>query len=387
MKNELPDKYSLIISSQMDIELRYGYVKFKSAVNPPIYIMICIDAMKKYFDEFKTFDEMIPELSMEYYNNLIVINQMPIEMLVAFKILVKFVTLREVVNITDVDEEINLLKLLCKLGNRQQIQEILNSFNIDCKTWVRLLDEDFDVKNFFCDRQKIQIYATVAYYAESNKAKCLSFYGIPYFENLSEYDIKYAEFGKTSYPQNRVFDKTSNSYYLIDIIGDKVLLYNRHNPIATNKNLRRNRLKSSSESSSESSSDEDTNDLNGGIIKLPTEIVQSQTIRNYTTNAVDVYFGNAVVPMLLVTSGPSLTRSWIFRDKYRSDYERLRLDSKVEPFYIYVENAAEEKFSKNHIYVPPVAEIFESLEGHSRAMKNMCDALNYIASKSSSNNR
>lgn len=51
----------------------------------------------------------------------------------AFKILVRFIVMREAVYINDVDEETNLLLLLCKLANKQQIHQILDSFDISCE--------------------------------------------------------------------------------------------------------------------------------------------------------------------------------------------------------------------------------------------------------------
>lgn len=81
MKNKSPITYIMTTIIKMDLELRYGYVKFTSDTESPIYILVCIEAMKKYFDEFKMIDDMIPELSMEYHNNLVMINCMPIKYL------------------------------------------------------------------------------------------------------------------------------------------------------------------------------------------------------------------------------------------------------------------------------------------------------------------
>jgi hypothetical protein len=346
----------------MELELRYGYVKFISDTKSPTYILVCIEAMKKYFDEFKTIDQVIPELSMEYYDNLMVINCMPIKMLIAFKILVRFITMREVVCINDVDEQMNLLLLLCKLANKQQIHEILDSFDINCEVWVRFLDENFDAKNFFGEGQKINICTGIAEkYPELDKEKYLTFYGIPYFDNLPEYDMEhmtyylsYKKLCKRGFPQKRVYDKISKNYYQTLVLGDKVLLFNRHDSEPITKKV-------TFKTDHDLSDDERNLDIsNAQFMQLPSEIVKGSKIYNFATDIINVHFVNKIIPMRLVVSSYASYINGILK-KYKSDYDRLKLDQKYMYVYHSAIEAAIKSFRKNFIYVPPTVEIFESL--------------------------
>jgi hypothetical protein len=348
----------------MDIEITYGYVKFISDTESPIYVLVCMEVMKEYFDEFKTIDEMIPELSMEYYNNFMVINCMPIKMLIVFKLLVKTIMTRKIVHIENIDEEINLLLLLCRLGNTGQIHKILKLFYINFEVWIRLLDEIFgDTRNFFYEEKRINICLDVSkHYPELDKAKYLSFYGIPYFDDLLGY-------GKDCYTyyniqashhfsfQRRIFDKISKSYYHLIAFGDKVLLFDRQDSDPIVKKRRSIRLKSSSSISLSSSSEDDEINLDIGIIKLP----QEKKINNYAIDIIDVHFPDKIIPTQLVISGSYVTRETAFRQKYKFDYDRFKLDNRYSHIYDLEIKVAIEAYTKNHIYIPPTLARFESL--------------------------
>jgi hypothetical protein len=353
----------------MEAGLRYGYVKFVSdEFDSPTYVLVCIEAMKKYFDEFKTIDEMIPELTMEYYNNFMIINCLPMKMLQSFKILVRFATIREIIYLNDIDEEINLLLLLCRLANNEQIKIFLDQLDIRCDVWIRLTNENFDAINFLDEEQRMNICISIAKkYPESDKTTYLSFYGIPYFENLPDYGIdpkpftSYKNLCAHGFPQIRIHDRQSKSYYQTFIIGSKVLLFNPCGYQLVTKKTKPLNMSDHFFSSESSSDDENESDPNTQIIKLPKEKIEGSQINSYVVNVVDVYFSNKIIPMQMVES-TRLNRIYIFHKKYMSDYDKLQLN-KDKYLHVYKSEscAAAIAFRQNHIYVPPTRTKFESL--------------------------
>jgi len=371
--------------TKMDVDLRYAYVKFISEDDsPPIYVLICIDVAKKYLAEFKIINKMIPELTMEYHNDFMVINCMPIKMLVAFKILMRFITMRESVHIDNIDEEINFLNLLCKLGNRQQIDEILDSFKIHNKTFIRLLDQDFDAKNFFTETRKINICISFAkYYPQLDKEKYLNIYGIPFLNVLPEHENffpSYKKFYQGHFPQIRIHDRRSKTYYHSIKLGNKALLFNPQGyNLACWQTKKRMKKSQYDTSSSSETDDERTSESNMRIIKLPREFIGGTKINNYVLDVVDVNFMNNIVPMEIVRSG-CLGRAQIFKEKYKMDYEKLSLGPEMKRYYITAQRDAFIKYAQDHIYIPPKSEdfyssskrIIESDSGSDEPIKKKC---------------
>lgn len=60
-------------------DLTYAYVAFDGD-HSSIYVMTCFDLLVENFDEFKTVRKMIPEMTMEYHNEFMLVNRMPISM-------------------------------------------------------------------------------------------------------------------------------------------------------------------------------------------------------------------------------------------------------------------------------------------------------------------
>uniref|UniRef100_A0A6C0C6T6 Uncharacterized protein n=1 Tax=viral metagenome TaxID=1070528 RepID=A0A6C0C6T6_9ZZZZ len=352
----------------METELRYGYVKFVSDQDEaPKYVLVCVDAMKKFFDEFKTIDEMIPELSMEYYNNFMIINCLPMKMLTSFKILVRFATIQETVHISDNKEGINLVLLLCRLANKQQIYEILNLFNIDCEVWVRLMNENFDAKNVLCEELKVNNYILmVEKCLNFDRVKYLSFYGVPYYENIprssainykkksKSYD-SYNEICKKRFPQIRIHDKISKSYYQKVEIDGKVLLLNQQGYRLIDKS--KGQLNTSDHLADSSSDDDDTACTTSRIIKLPRETINRSPINNFVIGVIDVHFADKIIPMQVVES-TYISRRGLFYGKYHDDFLKLQI-AVATPTYNSVFERAVRAFNDNHIYVPPAKAEFE----------------------------
>lgn len=349
----------------MEIELRHGYVKFvpEDEEETPTYILVCIDVMKKYFEEFRTIDEVIPELSMEYYNNFMVINCLPMKMLLSFKILVRFVTMDEFTSIDNIDEEVNLLLLLCRLANKEQIAKILNSFEVRSEVWVRLMDENFDANNFLCEEQKIKICKLLGKdYPDLDKTKYLSFYGIPYFENAPVYTcIDHEPHSHGDFPQMRIHDKKSKSYYQTLAFGDKVLLLNQQKYELYEKTKRKlydsDYFFSSESSSDDNNDDESTSDTSRRIIKLQREKIRGLKINNYVMDVVDVHFSDKITPMQLVES-TGFNRSQIFFRKYAADYKQLQICTSKNDYDLVMDKAYH-AFKESHIYKPPTNTDFE----------------------------
>jgi len=233
-------------------DLTYAYIAFDGD-NCSIYVMTCFDLLVENFDEFKTIRKMIPEMTMEYHNEFMIVNRMPISMLPSFKILMMMITLNKAVDISD---QINFLLLLFRLGNCGQIKKFLEFADIRGDTWRSLMNVEIDVKDFFDDEQKYYIcMAMKSRFPEIDDTTYLSFYGVPYamrtpglsllrisvkefvqygdmyeqfvsklFE-LLPYESKYfPKIKKLNFPQKRMYDQESDSYYQYETFGDKILL-------------------------------------------------------------------------------------------------------------------------------------------------------------------
>jgi len=355
--------------TKMDVDLRYAYVKFISEDNsPPIYVLICIDVAKKYFAEFETIDEMIPELVMEYHNNnFMVINCMPTGTLSVFKILLRFVTTGNIVHIDDINEASNLIRLLCKLGNHRQINEILNSFDVQTETWLKILNENFDAKNFFDEERRFDIYMSIFKdYPKLNEKLYLNFLGIPYFENFHIYGtdvdsdmlMSYEELCGTQFPQVRVYDKISKIYYQTITLGYQTLLLNLQNYKRAVRHTRKINNKPASATSSESSSDNEITRIDEQIIKLPQEIINGIRVNNFVMDTVNVHFCDRNIMMQMVMSG-NVNRINIFERKYASDYDKLQLDEKFNLDYDSAISAAWITYKNTRIYKKPIPADFK----------------------------
>jgi len=301
---------------------------------------------------------MIPELTMEYHNNFMVINCMPIKMMVAFKILMRFITLREVVHIYDIDEEINLLFLLCKLGNTQQIDEILNSIEISDQTWIRMLELNFDAKNFLTEKRRADICVDLAeQFPQFDKETYLLFYSVPFFNKFPGYESYVRKNIYKIFPQIRIHDRKSKIYYQTNILDDKVILLNPQNYKLITKKRTENSTSSDYGSEDSSTDDENMFDPNAQIIKLPRELIGGYIINNFIVNVVDVNFGNIFIPMEIVISQYK-SRVHAFFAKYDADCARLSIKN-TQNYYDSVRNLALTRYLKNRTYVIPTAKDFD----------------------------
>lgn len=235
-------------------DLTYAYVAFVDE-NSPVYVMTCLDLLVENFDEFKTIRAMIPEMTMDFYNGIMVVNRIPKSMLSVFNTLMRMAMFNKVINVNATDQ-ISFLLLLFRLGNKAQIKKFLGLTDIYCSTWKLLMDVDIDVTDFFDDEQKYTICMAIkSSFPEIDDAVYLSFYDVPYatrsydFEYLRRIGVsEFVQWGgslereirksfglpheleyhpkikQLDFPEKRVYDKESDSYYQCEKFGDKILL-------------------------------------------------------------------------------------------------------------------------------------------------------------------
>jgi hypothetical protein len=160
------------------------------------------------------------------------------------------------------------------------------------------------------------------------------------------------------FPQIRIYDNQSKCYYqTLPIDDNKVILFNRQNYNLTPRIIGLHLTSSNSSSDDE----DDVFNPNTQIIKLPREIIGAKEINSFIINIVAVHFAGKIIPMYMVISTTE-NRMSIFYKKYKSDYDKLRLDKdKCANIYNDVVTNAAQIFYENHIYVPPTITEFESL--------------------------
>uniref|UniRef100_A0A6C0C9N2 Uncharacterized protein n=1 Tax=viral metagenome TaxID=1070528 RepID=A0A6C0C9N2_9ZZZZ len=342
----------------MNPDLTYGYVKFVSNDSSPTYVLVCLEIMSRQFEEFKTIKAMMNEMQFEYCNDLKVLNHFPIEMLYVFKILVRYVTIQHMIPIDSIDEQTKLLHLLCKMANKKQINQILCSLKINPETWIRLLDEGFDAKNYLDTKHKIDICKFVAENANLDEMIYINFLGLPYFENLADYEIM----NYVSFPRKRVYDKTTDTFYDILRVRNYVVLFGQNDHIPETRIESSSNEDISNESNGDELDDLPTN-LNDHIIKLSWEMIRHNKIYNFLYDWIDVYFAGTIKRLILVES-TNADRYTYFCVKYAADYNKIHPSGLLFKIgncpsslkFSRILGLAYKEFCRTKIYVSPTIE-------------------------------
>jgi hypothetical protein len=177
---------------------------------------------------------MIKDLEFEQHNNLMVISCLPIYFLRAFKILNKFACTQTIVHEKSIDVQIELLHLICRLANQKEIYRLLRLMTFDDDVWIKMLDERFDVINYFYEDKRVKICEIIAKKdAQLNCKKYLNFFGIKWFPNAPKYRIPETAHIVHENEQKRIYDKMSQTNYLLKFIGDNLILHSprKYTPI------------------------------------------------------------------------------------------------------------------------------------------------------------
>jgi len=292
----------------MSQDTTFAYIKFISDNSPPIYELVYLNVLLEHLEEFETICDTIKDLEMEYHNNFMIVNHLPMQTLPVFKILNQFLTTGTMIDIDSVDEQIMLLHLLCKFANKRQINNIMESIKLDPETWVALLNENFDAKNYFDETRNLEICKIIS---DNNpgleEEKYLDFYGFAYFKNLPEYYISTTVI--TSFPQRRVRDKKSKDNYQLIAIGKKAALFNRqkNRPLPVRKDIfEMNDISEidCGDSNSSSSSENEDRESTTSVVKLSKELIGGRRLNNFILNSIDVYFADRIDKMLLIETTP-----------------------------------------------------------------------------------
>jgi len=303
-----------------------------------------------YFDEFKIFSETIQELENEYYQGLIIINYLPMKALLAFKTLNRFAHTQIMIYDKSDEEQIELLRLLCKFANKQQIEKILELLVFNDAIWLKIMDENFDVKDYFSNGEKVTICNVIAKMNPNlEKEKYFSYYGLFWFQNLPKYNISTSK-KDHGVPQKRIYDKISQTNYLMTVMDDKIILSNPLKHVPITKNPKRFYLQSDSES------DEDEQDLISDkmiLSKLSQECINERIFHNFIICDVNVHCANNnIVMQLIETTEDDGYRTFV--RTYRNDFRKLyagKNNSLLE--YMSSISDAWKKYSTTGIYVPP----------------------------------
>uniref|UniRef100_A0A6C0C7X6 Uncharacterized protein n=1 Tax=viral metagenome TaxID=1070528 RepID=A0A6C0C7X6_9ZZZZ len=284
-----------------------AYIKFASD-DLPIYEPINLGLFSERFEEFMTIRDMTKDLEMEYYNEHMIVSYQPISMLSAFKNLKKicdFADESEFVTIESIEEEIKLLELLCKWGNKEQIEHIMNFIIFEEELWVTLLDKNFDAKNYFSEERNLNICKIIyENHPELNEETYLHFYGFAWFDNSPKYLINSSH--NVGLPKRRVRNKMTKDCYDVVGIGKKVILLNRQKfqPLPEVKSLFDTddftSMHFSCSEDSSSSDEENITTVNFRAIKLSKELINGQKINNFIIDVVKVHFAYNIVDMQLI---------------------------------------------------------------------------------------
>jgi hypothetical protein len=85
------------------------------------------------------------------------------------------------------NEQVELLELICKLATPDKISKIIGKIKFDSSLWLFLPSLNFDAKNYFDDNAKIIICDTVRdLIPKSDENKFFDFYGLYWFERPSD---------------------------------------------------------------------------------------------------------------------------------------------------------------------------------------------------------
>jgi len=329
------------------MDLQFGYVKFESDNSSPIYELVCINTMKIYFDEFRIFDMTINELENEYHQGFIIINRLPIISFKAFKTLTYFAHTNVMIYEKSDEEQIQLLFLISKLTRKEEFYKISSHILFNNSVWVKLLDENYDVKNFFDDYQKLSICTGIIMTnPKLEKEKIFQFYGLMYFKNLPGYNISHLWDLGHQQPQKRIHIKSSQYNYRLTTIDEYAILYDpcEHCPIIKKRNSIERVYSTASNLSHDMI-----------LSKLSKEYIGTCTLPlyNYIICNVDVQYGNNIIPAQLIQTTFDDGYNG-FAQIYKKDFEELYSSKPYDILlFTHLQEAAFIKYDTDGIYVPP----------------------------------
>jgi len=218
----------------------FGYVKFESEIEP-LYTLVNIQIVTTWFQEFETSIETFADIGFEFNGNYRIINYQPIANYVIFEKLYQYVHICKAPNFASTHEQINFIQLLCRLANKDKLNEIIKGIEFDPYVWPTLMSLEFDAKTFFDDHVKILACFFTVHLSptKDNWKNILNYYGVMWCSTsnneipklsdiLSEGKTRrylWDEIDKVRFLQ--IFDKKDFVHKVMRINDDIVIVYDK----------------------------------------------------------------------------------------------------------------------------------------------------------------